>query len=350
MRRSHFPFFALGFATLFGALASPAQAGDLLLQIDNDKIVDTDRHYTNGMRIAYTPTSDADFGNQFRETTQFMAEAMQFKSVEDLRTGWVAGQEMYTPENVDIYVPNPKDRPYAGWTYLGLTAQSTDIKDISAAQALNTGYDRQDTFELDVGMIGPNSKAAQLQNAVHRVINVSVSRGWRSQIHNELGILATRIIKLRTRQHPLFDTNWLQSDAIFHTTAHLGNVKTALAMGGTFRLGGNLREDFGPVYGTFALPHKAPKDRTWSAFAGFEARGVARDIFLDGNSFRNSLDVKKNPFVFETRLGLTSHFPVKPVWGVKALRLSLNMVQRTREFKTQDKADRYGSLQITVNF
>ena len=77
---------------------------------------------------------------------------------------------------------------------------------------------------------------------------------------------------------------------------------------------------------------------------------MARDVFLDGNTFKNSPSVKKNPYVMEARMGFTAHYPLPRQWWVNGLRVTVSMVHRTREFKTQDKADRYGSFQLTTNF
>lgn len=341
MPLSHRPKTVFAFACAVLLLASaPAWAGEaenggaFLLQWDNDKVVDTDRHYTNGVRMAYS--FDTPRG-QWKTTASRLAELAWFSDAGALRTGWSFGQDMYTPENVDTYTPDPLDRPYAGWAYGGFTVQ----KDTAQIQ---------DTLELNVGVIGPAAYAGQAQNAFHRLINVSVSRGWRSQIHNEVGLLATRIRKLRSQPMAIFGTDFLQADIIGHGTAQLGNVRSALGAGATVRLGGNLKEDFGPVYGTFALPQKRPDALSYSFFAGAEARAVARDVFLDGNTFKNSPDVKKNPYVVEARLGFTIHHPLPRQWGVNGLRTTVSMVHRTREFKTQDKADHYGSLQLTANF
>ena len=340
--RTRLVLLSLALSVTLGSNVS--MADDVLLQIDNDKVVDTDRHYTNGMRFAYTPTPPpSQKPTQLETTGSTLARLSQFADKNALRTGWALGQEMYTPEDVDVYVPNPNDRPYAGWTYLGITVQN------DSKLGAESGADLQETFELDLGMIGPSSKAAQLQNAFHRLINVSVSRGWRSQIHDEPGILATRITKVRSKAEHLAGPDWLKYDFISHGSAHLGNVKTAVSAGVTARLGFNLHEDFGPIYGTFAVPQKAPKNNSFALFFGFDARAVARDIFLDGNTFRKSADVKRNPFVAETRLGISTNYH-GPITRNKNVHFSIAMVNRTREFATQDKADRYGSLQATVNF
>lgn len=318
------------------ALSAPVQAegGAFLFQWDNDKVVDTDRHYTNGMRIAYSfdePTG------RWKTTADRLAALTMFQDEGAMRAGWTLGQDMYTPEDVDRYVPDPLDRPYAGWSYLGFSAQNeTDAI--------------QDTFEVDLGMVGPAAHAGQAQNAFHRLINVSVSRGWRSQIGNEPGLLATRMTKWRMVPENLGLWDGLQFDTIAHGTAQLGNIRTAAAIGATARIGGNLQDDFGPVYGTFALPQQRPEAVTYSFFLGGEGRGIARDIFLDGNTFKKSPDVKKNPFVFEGRAGFTVHVPFDERYWITGARLTLNLVHRTREFETQDKADRYGSAQVTLNF
>lgn len=316
------------------AWADETDGGSLLIQWDNDKVVDTDRHYTNGMRIAYSvdhPTG------QWKSTGETLADFTWFSHKDALRTGWVLGQDMYTPEDVASYTPDPLDRPYAGWSFLGISVQ-------------NETSDIQDTLELDVGMIGPAARAGQAQNAFHRLINVPVSHGWRSQIHNEAGILATRTRKMRSPAMSLFDQSGLETDIIGHGTVQLGNVRTAAALGATVRLGGNLAEDFGPVYGTFALPNKRAIAFSYSFFAGAEARTVAWDVFLDGNTFKDSPDVKRNPYVLEGRIGFAVLSPLPDTWWIKGIRTSVNMVHRTREFTSQTKADRYGSLQITLNF
>lgn len=322
------------------ARTSASRPATFTFQWDNDKVADTDRHYTNGMRLGYTFD---DPRGQWLSTGRSLADLVWFESRDALRVGWSLGQDMYTPEDVDAYVPDATDRPYAGWSYAGLSVQ-------------NETADHQDSVDLNVGIIGPASKAAQTQNAFHRLINVSVSRGWRHQINNEVGLLVTRTVKKRTNALTLYDGfgGALQGDVIGHGSVQLGNVRTGASLGGTLRIGANLHEDFGPTYGAYALGHKRPKQPTYSFFIGGEARAVAWDAFLDGNAFRESADVKKKSGVLEARTGVTAHWPLAGAWerylGLRGIRASLTLVHRTREFETQHKADRYGSLSVMVNF
>lgn len=334
----------LSIVTVHAPLPAHAEepGGTLTFQWDNDKVADTDRHYTSGIRIGYTHENPQ---GQLRKAGRALAELSRFTHAESLRVGWVLGQNMYTPEDVNAYVPDPTDRPYAGWSYVGLNAQ-------------NERGDVQDTVELDMGIIGPASMAAQAQNAFHRLINVSVSRGWRHQIHNEPGVLLARTVKRRAHTLDVWDgeggSEGIDADVVGHASTHLGNVQTSAAVGGTMRLGANLTEDFGPTYGNFAPPAKRPTRPVYQAYLGGEARAVLWDVFLDGNTFRNSPDVDKKSYVLETRLGIGVHWPltgrVAEALGITGLRTNLELVQRTREFETQEKADRYGSLQVMVNF
>ena len=324
---------------------TPTHAGDFLFQWDNDKVADTDRHYTNGMRIGYVPD---DMWEPFQSSTDFLVTWLGhggFSNVaKDKRAdGWVFGQDMYTPEDVLAYVPDPNDRPYAGWTYFGLT---------SLVQSKNQSLemDQQDTLEVDIGIVGPEARAGETQNWFHRQINVAESNGWNSQIGTEPGLLITRTIKVRSKAWDDWNDWGLGLDVIPHATGQLGNIKIGASAGGTVRFGQNLGADFGPIYGTFAIPRGAPKSYVWAFYVGAEGRAVGRDIFLDGNTLKDSPNVDRNPFVLESRFGLMGHVPVPDGWGLKGARLDISHVMRSREFKTQDKADRYGSLKLILNF
>jgi hypothetical protein len=77
-------------------------------------------------------------------------------------------------------------------------------------------------------------------------------------------------------------------------------------------------------------------------FAGVEARAVARNIFLDGNTFESSRHVSKFPLVGEAEMG----FAV--TWG--CVRLAYTHVFLSREYHTQADNHQYGALSIAVRF
>ncbi len=75
-------------------------------------------------------------------------------------------------------------------------------------------------------------------------------------------------------------------------------------------------------------------------FASVEARGVARDIFLDGNTFRDSQSINKKPVVADGRLGAVA------VLG--ATQLSFTHVFQMRGFDGQPHPDQFGSLSLSI--
>jgi hypothetical protein len=75
---------------------------------------------------------------------------------------------------------------------------------------------------------------------------------------------------------------------------------------------------------------------SWSVFAGLEGRAVGRNIFLDGNTFRDSPSVDKKYFVGDANIG------VALTYGRTQLTYTLNW--RSEEFQGQDKPDIFGAI------
>ena len=73
---------------------------------------------------------------------------------------------------------------------------------------------------------------------------------------------------------------------------------------------------------------------------GAEARGVARKIFLDGNTYRDSLSVEKKNFVGEVQAGAAVR--------KGAFRLADTHVFRTKEYVAQDNRLDFGALTLSA--
>lgn len=83
-------------------------------------------------------------------------------------------------------------------------------------------------------------------------------------------------------------------------------------------------------------------DFAWYLFAGAQGRAVARDIFLDGNTFSSSHSVDKKTFVADFQAGAAVIY--------RGVRLAATQVYRTREFDGQPQADRFGAISLSVRF
>lgn len=110
------------------------------------------------------------------------------------------------------------------------------------------------------------------------------------------------------------------------------------------QVGKNLCARPGSVGGspTDDLDPRVALDRNLSLF-GFgtaDGRAVARDIFLDGNTFRDSPSVTKKPFVADLGAGVGL---IAGPW-----QLTYTQVWRTREFKTQrGRFNNFGSVTLS---
>jgi hypothetical protein len=77
-------------------------------------------------------------------------------------------------------------------------------------------------------------------------------------------------------------------------------------------------------------------------FADADGRAIARNLFLDGNTFEDSCNVKKLNLVYDYDFGAAITF--------NAMRLSYTYVIRSREFSTQPKVSRFGAVALSFRF
>jgi hypothetical protein len=299
------------------AVASPSAsfAGtQLVVDNDTDRLVPgaatTDRDYTQGVRLNHFGDVDA--------PPAWAARLPGFAGAARVRSGWSVGQEIYTPDAISRTDAIRDDRPYAGWLYTGrvLVAEGE-----FAARSV----------ELDLGVVGPGSQARQAQTWWHRELGIRPPRGWDHQLANEPGV----IMRWEERRRP-----WgrlAHADFVPHAGATLGNVTTQLAAGGTARLGTRLPDDFGPWRNApGAAESDASRGLAASAFARAEGRWVARNLFLDGNTFGPGPRVSRLPFVLETQLGVEIHR------GRFALGYVFSFT--TNEFRQRRRTPEYGSV------
>ena len=315
------------------ALASCSSGAAYTLYTENDYFgtSNSDQHYTNGLRVTglySAPDTPQGLSN--------LAEAIPSVSPHAItQIGWVAGQEIYTPAETDRKVPDPEDRPYAGWLYAGvLVAKAGQAADGPAGERVHV-------FEVDIGVTGPPSLAAQSQISFHHRIDEERPQGWRHQIGFEPGIDAEYEYRYRLAAGPSsLGGEW---DLLGGVGAAIGNVSGRISAGAMARWGNELRRDFGPntIHST-AVDVSDGNHRTdprWYGFVGYEGRVVGWNLFLDGNTFRDSPSVNSNPLVGELRAGVVLE------WN--SFRFAYTHIVRSREFEGPDDFDVYGSIALT---
>ena len=264
--------------------------GIFTLAIENDAFSGDDYGYTNGLRVAYTSSEE--------QMPKFIRQASNYLPLLDKKgkkhINVALGQSMYTPSNIKTTKFIPNDFIYAGWLY-------TSIGIVS-----DTGK-AYDNVVLTLGVVGPSSGAEATQKFVHHNKPGSAQpKGWDNQLKDEPGVELSYERKWREilESHPF---GW-GFDFMPHIGANLGNVNTSAAVGATFRFGYDLPSDYGPPRIRPTLPgsdYFIPSKKMSSyLFSVVEARAVARNIFLDGNTFKDSPSLEKKTMVKTLQLGM----------------------------------------------
>jgi len=315
------------------------------LYLENDLFGETDQNYTSGIRLSWVSPNlesfrdDPDVPQLINRVNDRLDRLFGFK--EGLTRNLVAsiGQQIYTPENSAAEELLVDERPYAGYLYLGLAYHSrTD--------------NRLDTVEVNVGMIGPSSLGEQAQDNIHKIRGIDKFQGWDNQLGDEFALQVAYENKLRLFKHEL--PLGLEHDFISHAGAVLGNVAIKARVGGEYRFGWDLPEDFGtsavrpggdnsaPGRGDIRLRKVDKFIYGLHGFISFDGRAVARDIFLDGNTWKDSHSLDKEYLVGEVAAGISVL--------ISNWKVSYAQVFRTREFRKQPHSHQYGSLTLSYTW
>lgn len=305
-----------------------AEDGTFTFVLENDLFFGLDRDYTNGVQLAWMSEPD-----KAPVWALKAARLLPFFPDEGLvRSSYAIGQNMYTPN--DISDPNPPldQRPYAGWLYgaVGIVVE--------------TGEQQLDQLQLQFGVVGPSSLAEQSQEFIHKVIDSPKPQGWDTQLKDEPGLVLTYQRSWRALVSE--EIAGISVDVTPHVGGALGNIYTYANAGATLRFGWNLPNDYGPPRIQPGLPGSGFFEQTDDVglyfFAGLDARAVAHNIFLDGNTFRDSRSVDKEPFVGDAQVGVAL--------TLRSARLAFTHVFRSREYKGQSDPDEFGAISFSVPF
>lgn len=173
---------------------------------DNDLYTSSknDQYYTNGLEIFYRYLSKKEKPNVI-------------KKIDEIRVG----QYMYSPR--DIYKDEEEmfDRPFAGYLF---------------GQFGNTNfYTNQSVFKksLQLGYVGPNSFAENVQSETHRLFGYTAFEEWDYQIKNALGVQ----LYLMFSKPLLHSINSKRIDFQWQSEAKLGTIFTSLSTGFVTRIG-----------------------------------------------------------------------------------------------------------------
>ncbi len=336
-----FIILAAGLALLFSALPARAEPDKVFdtftVYWENDFFAGTDRDYTNGVRLTLsTPYRKEGKSARLPEWSDAFFNRLPFvHGPESQRAVSLSlGQNIYTPADIHQSGVIEDDRPYAGVTYL-------------AAGFHSKKGNWRTSWELDAGMIGPLSFADKTQKFVHRTFNTPLAQGWTHQLHNELVVNAVcesqwRAIRRETGRG-------FNYDVIPHLAGAVGTALIYVSTGAEARIGWNLPADFGtcPIRAgcetnTADVAQLNDGQAGVHFFTAVDGRLVIRDIFLDGNTFRDSQSVEKKSFVASIMAGFALEHG--------RMKASYSYVFRTRQFTTQQHEQIFGAVNISWTY
>lgn len=308
--------------------------GSLSFVFENDTFAGSDNNFTTGWSFTWTSNevkefSEDGFWNKYVDFWSFLPVVGE-EGTRNYVT-FSLGQTFSTATDISDPDPPQDDQPYAG-----LLAAVTGLH-ARTPRSLHSWW-------LLVGILGPASRAEQVQTRVHKIIGSEIPEGWDTQLRNEPILNAYYDWKYRLADWRPSESTTV--DVTSSTGAGLGNAWIG-AWGSIFgRFGLNVPDNFGPSvprlgFGGYPI-NIQPPSRSWQtyAFLGADAQWVGRNIALDGNTWKDSRSVDKEPWVAAASWGLVvqkGHVAV--TWAMYTL---------TDTYETQLENNEFGAIALSV--
>jgi len=159
--------------TIADELHESRDRSGLIFYMDNDLFItpDLDRDYTAGVSIVITGHAAATHFLSIDPVLGVIDSWSGINKRHDFELhSYELGLSGFTPEEIERSSAIQDDRPYASLVYIANNRQYVDLQ--NRRSVIST---------LTIGMLGLTT-AANLQNAVHKVINLDEAVGWNNQI------------------------------------------------------------------------------------------------------------------------------------------------------------------------
>lgn len=311
--------------------------GDVSFYFDNDFITRNDDKYTAGLGFVWTSAATETYDE--RNLHRRIANAFSFLptvNAEGYRSyvQFRLGTEMYTPTDIRALEPPPGDHPYAGVIYV----------DSSLLSMSRLGSHQ---FTLRLGLVGPATGAADVQEWVHERTGSPIPQGWDTQLKNEPIVnLFYQHNRRLLRQAP---PDRFGLDFSFCGGFGVGNYYIGGNLGLMGRIGYRLPDNYGvtPLLGgAESLVGVAPPRKKFQIYAFLNAQslGIARWLPTDGNTFADSRKGDRDDWFLSLSSGI--------VLGYSRVLLSYRYhgiagMQDPENFKTENRTD-FGTMMLTV--
>jgi lipid A 3-O-deacylase len=227
------------------------------------------------------------------------------------------GQDIYTRDaTISDTAVIDRSRPSAGWLYLSQSARSLR-------------ENRSDDLTLTLGVTGPPSLARFTQRIAHNAAPAfNRPTDWSREIEFEPGL----IVCYEQRRRVGIGVGAFGFDIIPRVGASIGNVLTAAEVGLQLRTGWHLPHPWLPEPGAASL----------ALVGGMTGQAIARNLFVDGNTFQGGPRVGHEPFVGSGELAVELRYRV--------LSVAYRAVSDTRAYASGPKWHPWASMIAGVTF
>jgi lipid A 3-O-deacylase len=280
---------------------------------DNDLYTSTknDKYYTNGFELFY----------------RFLAKNEQ-KNINKKILEFRIGQYIYNPRTIHANDLKTNDRPFAG--YLFAEAGKAHF------------YQNESVLKADfqLGFIGANSFAEEVQTKFHALFNYISIQGWQHQIKNALAVQTHFLFSKKIAGKPNIDFH-------FQSEANLGTIFTGVSSGFMTRI--SLKK-LVPIYdsnihGASVYANTQQNDSEFYFYIAPSINYQLYDATIQGSLFNNSSPVTYDiiPFRFNAESGLK--------YRKKNLNVSYAFVYRGKELQNDIVTGYfYGSIAVSHLF
>ncbi len=258
---------------------STVNAGQFSFQFYNDFFAGADQHFTNGMAISWLDDTFTCDNNSTKESG--VSLVLNLVDINPLRIsdtkkhynlGASLSQIIVTPMDTTLSTPQYDDIPYAG--YLALSGYLFEWNEKSFNE-----------FRIEIGVVGEEALAEQVQNGFHTLIGNEKSKGWDTQLGTQYTLNALfRHGEISWKSHK---NGSLSMDWFNHYGLQVGNFITDVFAGTMFRIGDNYIENFNVHYpylreeATLLQLAKKHRGFGWSFSTGINGDLLAYSYVLD---------------------------------------------------------------------
>jgi len=318
-------------STILQLQASEWDLKNINFQTENDSDTSNDEAYSYGSSISLL------FLRKDLQDSILHIPFTDYKNTDNY-ISFAYAHQIYTPGEIEFFELLPLDRPYAGYGYIesGLYQSSNNN-----LKSLN----------IQIGMVGPSAGMEAIQKVIHKLIGSPKVNGWPNQLKDEVTFQLNYSEKQYYNLDNIFGLN-NSSSIIPEYGVNLGNVSTKIYGAALFRYGLNVTKDYGSsqidntTYNRISLDadYDYKNDNRWRVFLNISAKAnlIARNIFLDGNTNKDSHSVDKNNFVMTGSYGISIAYNQYSFDYIRT--------HTSKEYKTQDELYSYGSLLFSYNF